>query len=69
MATAVPEGKEPLRNFAHQFVRQRFSQNKSADSDFNPQAEWKVLRPTLIRQTFSHQLRKLRLRYSNRRQK
>lgn len=67
MASAVPEGTEPLRNFAHQFVRQRFSQDKAADSEFNPLAEWKKLRPSLIRQTFQHQLRKLRARYSRNR--
>lgn len=66
MATAVPKGKEPLRNFAHQFVRQRFSQDKSVDSEFNPLAEWKLLRPTLIRQTLQHQLDKTRSRYRNR---
>jgi transglutaminase-like putative cysteine protease len=66
MATVVPEGKEPLRNFAHQFVRQRFSPDKSVDSEFNPLAEWKLLRPTLLRQTLRHQLEKVRDRYRNR---
>ncbi|MFZ0546203.1 MAG: transglutaminase domain-containing protein [Candidatus Promineifilaceae bacterium] len=66
MASAAPEGKEPLRNFAHQFVRQRFSPDKSADTDFNPISEWKLLRPTLIRQIFRHQLQKLRQRFRDR---
>jgi hypothetical protein len=66
MAAAVPEGKEPLRNFAHQFVQQRFSQNKLGDIEFNPLAEWKLLRPTLIRQMVNHQIYKLRKRYRER---
>jgi transglutaminase-like putative cysteine protease len=66
MAAAVPEGKEPLRNFAHQFVRQRFSPDKLPDSDFNALAEWKMLRPSLIRKTFNYQLRKMRQRYMGR---
>lgn len=69
MATAVPEGKEPLRNFAHQFVRQRFSQDKQPDSEFNALAEWKLLRPRLIRQTLSYQIEKLRSKYRNSREK
>jgi hypothetical protein len=69
IAVAAPEGKEPLRNFTHQFVRQRFSPDKSVDSDFDALAEWKLLRPTLVRQTLNHQLRKLRQRYQNRRQR
>lgn len=69
LAVAAPEGKEPLRNFAHQFVRQRFSQDKTPDSEFNAIAEWKVLRPTLIRQTFNHQLNKLRRRFRERAEK
>jgi transglutaminase-like putative cysteine protease len=69
LATAVPEGKEPLRNFAHQFVRQRFSQYKQPDSEFNALAEWKLLRPRLVRQTMSFQIEKLRSKYRNRREK
>jgi hypothetical protein len=69
LATAVPEGKEPLRNFAHQFVRQRFSQDKQPDSEFNALAEWKLLRPRLVRQTMSFQIEKLRSKYRNRREK
>ncbi len=68
MATAVPEGKEPLRNFAHQFVRQRFSPDKTVDSEFNALAEWKILRPTLLRQMFNHQIEKIRRRYRERTQ-
>jgi hypothetical protein len=66
LAAAAPEGKEPLRNFAHQFVRQRFSQDKTIDSEFNALAEWKLLRPTLFRQTVNHQIQKLRQRYRDR---
>jgi hypothetical protein len=66
MAAAAPDGKEPLRNFTHQFVRQRFSPDKTPDSEFNALAEWKILRPTLIRETFNHQLSKMRRRYRDR---
>ncbi len=69
MAAAAPEGKEPLRNFAHQFVRQRFSPDKTPDSEFNALAEWKLLRPTLIRQTLNHQLNKIRQRFRERSQR
>ena len=60
LGTAVPEGKEPLRNIVHQFVRQRFSPEGSSDADFDPRAEWKVLRPLMIRQTIAHQIDRLR---------
>ena len=62
LSSVVPEGKVPLRNLTREFVRQRFSPRRSADSDFDPRAEWKVLRPLMIRQMISHQLERLRSR-------
>lgn len=62
LAAAVPEGKEPLRTLTYQYVRQRFSPHRTADSDFDPRSQWRVLRPAMLRQTISHQLRRLRPR-------
>jgi transglutaminase-like putative cysteine protease len=62
LAASVPEGKEPLRNLTRQFVLQRFTPQRSGDNDFDPRAEWKVLRPLMLRQTIAHQLERLRKR-------
>lgn len=60
LATAVPSGKEPLRNLTHQFVQQRFSQRQASEESFDPRQEWKTLRPAMLRETIMFQLRKLR---------
>jgi transglutaminase-like putative cysteine protease len=62
LASVVPEGKVPLRNITRQFVRQRFSPQRSSDDDFDPRAEWKVLRPLILRRMVAHQLERLRSR-------
>jgi hypothetical protein len=63
LTAEVPKGKEPLRNLTRQFVKQRFGPPQTADDDFNPRREWRVLRPLLIRQTIVNQLRRFRDRW------
>jgi transglutaminase-like putative cysteine protease len=67
MVTAVPEGKEPIRNLTRQFVLKQFSASKKYDIGFNPRVQWKKLRPILIRQTLAKKLENLRNRFTNRR--
>jgi hypothetical protein len=62
LSGAVPEGKEPLRNITYQYVRQQFSRSRSVDEGFDPRAEWRSLRPAMIRRTLSLQLERLRNR-------
>jgi hypothetical protein len=60
LATAVPSGKEPLRNLTQQFVQQRFSPQQTSEESFDPRQEWKILRPAMLRETVLFQLRRLR---------
>jgi hypothetical protein len=63
LVAAVPEGKEPIRNLTHQFVRQQFSRAGSVEDDFDSQGEWKALRLPMIRHTIMHQLHRLTARF------
>jgi transglutaminase-like putative cysteine protease len=60
LATAVPEGKEPLRSLTHQYVRQIFSQDRAVESEYKPQSDWKTLRPLMLREAIAFQLRRIR---------
>ena len=62
LSGAVPDGKEPLRNLTHQFVRQQFSRSRSTDEGFDSREEWQALRPAMIRRTLAYQLERLRSR-------
>jgi hypothetical protein len=62
LSGAVPDGKEPLRNLTHQYVRQQFSRSRSVDQGFDPRVEWQTLRPAMIRRMLAHQLERLRNR-------
>lgn len=58
MATAVPEGKAPLRNLTQQFVLKQFSRQHEAEQGFNPRGEWRTLRPVLLRQLVANRLQR-----------
>jgi transglutaminase-like putative cysteine protease len=60
LSNAVPDGREPLRNLTHQYVRQQFSRSRSVDEGFDPREQWRALRPAMIRRTLAHQLDRLR---------
>jgi transglutaminase-like putative cysteine protease len=64
MVTAVPEGKDPIRNLTKQFVLKQFSASKKFDIGFNPRTQWQKLRPILIRQTLAKKMENLRKRFS-----
>ena len=51
--SAVPDGRTPIQNLIHLFVRQSYSP-PTATEPANPQAEWQTLRPLLIRHTLHH---------------
>ncbi len=63
LVAAVPEGKEPIRNLTHQFVRQQFSRDRSAEDNFDPRGEWKTLRLPMIRHTIRYQVYQLTSRF------
>ena len=69
MVTAVPDGKEPIRNLTRQFVLKRFSAAKSFEEGFDPRPIWQKLRPILIRQTLAKKMENLRERRANRRRR
>ncbi|MCP4423249.1 MAG: hypothetical protein GY803_02025 [Chloroflexi bacterium] len=64
MATAVPEGKAPIRNLTRQFVLKQFSPARRTDADFEPQTEWRQLRPLLIRKAVFRRLQRWQERLS-----
>lgn len=51
LSSAVPQGKVPISNLTRQFVLQRFSPTHAAGGDIDPQQEWRVLRPVLLRES------------------
>lgn len=59
LGSVVPEGRMPLLNLTHQFVRQQFSAARSSDADFDPRKEWRVLRPQMLRHGLIYQLHRL----------
>ncbi|MFN2189261.1 MAG: transglutaminase-like domain-containing protein [Candidatus Promineifilaceae bacterium] len=64
LAVAIPDGKEQLRNLTHQYVRRRFSPPGSIDAEYSPKADWKILRPIMIKEAIIHQLLRFRGRWS-----
>lgn len=56
LATAVPEGRQPILNLTNEFVVRRFAPEKQKNPLFNPLQEWKALRPLLMRKTVNHYL-------------
>jgi len=60
LATAVPEGKEPIRILTHQYVLKQYSPEKSYEDGFDPLPLWRQLRPVLLRQTIITWLNKWR---------
>jgi transglutaminase-like putative cysteine protease len=51
LETAVPEGKSAIHNLIQQFVLLRFSPRRDTTGSFDSLAEWRVLRPLLLRQS------------------
>ena len=64
MATAVPEGKTPIRNLTRQFVLKQFSPSREMEPDFEPQIEWRQLRPLLYRRAVASRLERWQKRLS-----
>ncbi|MBK8988538.1 MAG: transglutaminase domain-containing protein [Chloroflexi bacterium] len=62
LATAVPEGKTPIRNLTQQFVLKQFSRTHGEEDGFDSLTEWQVLRPLLLRQSIVSRLEKWRQR-------
>jgi transglutaminase-like putative cysteine protease len=60
MTTAVPEGQEPIRNLTNQYVRQQFAPQHAPDEGFDSLAEWRTLRPLLIRESIAARWRRFR---------
>lgn len=58
MTAAVPEGRSPIRNLTHEYVRKQFSSDYADDGEFNSRKEWGKLRPLLIKQSITTRLRK-----------
>ncbi len=57
MATAVPEGKTPIRSLTRQFVLKQFSPARSIEEGFDSQKEWQQLRPLLLRRIVVNRLK------------
>ncbi len=64
MATAVPEGKASIRNLTRQFVLKQFSPSRATEPDFEPQIEWRQLRPLLYRRAIVSRVERWQKRLS-----
>jgi transglutaminase-like putative cysteine protease len=58
ITSVVPEGRSPIRKLTHEYVRKRFSRSYTADEAFNPQDEWRELRPLLLKKSIGATLRR-----------
>lgn len=56
LVTAVPEGKEPIRNLTQQYVLRHFSREKRYEEGFDPIPLWKQLRPLLLKKSISNRM-------------
>lgn len=56
MASAVPDGRTPIRNLTREYVRKQFSEDHKIGEGFEPVEEWRLLRPLLIRQSIVSRL-------------
>ncbi len=66
LATAVPEGKEPIQNLTNQYVRKQYSPQQEEDIHFSPTQEWQQLRPVLLKEMFKNQTQRLKMRLKRR---
>jgi transglutaminase-like putative cysteine protease len=60
LATAVPEGEDAINQLTGEYVIRQFSRLRSGRADFNSLAEWRLLRPLLLRHTARATLRRWR---------
>jgi transglutaminase-like putative cysteine protease len=51
LVAVVPQGQQPIRNLTRQYVLRLFSPARATDADFDAHAEWRSLRPVLLRQS------------------
>ena len=56
----LPTGEQPIKNLTNQFSISRYSPEKQADPDFDPQEEWKILRPILNKSWVNHKAKQFR---------
>ena len=57
MTVVVPEGRSPIRNLTHEYVRKQFSGSYMEDNSFDPHGEWRTLRPLLIKESIAQRIR------------
>ena len=62
LATAVPEGEQPINRLTDEYVVRQYSRAHAGRADFSPLEEWRLLRPHLLRHTARASLRRWRNR-------
>ena len=67
LVTAVPEGKEPIRSLTRQYVLKQFSRQRAYEDGFDPLAQWKQLRPLLLRKSLLTRLKRFQQKSRQRR--
>jgi transglutaminase-like putative cysteine protease len=65
MTAAVPDGRSPIRNLTHEYVRKQFSGSYADDDGFDPSKEWSSLRPLLIKESIASRFRRWQERRKN----
>lgn len=58
MVQKIPQGEQSIWNLTQQYVLKQFSRHHRADEAFDPQHEWRLLRPLLLRHTLISQWQK-----------
>lgn len=62
MTVVIPEGRSPIRNLTHEYVRKQFSGKYADGNGFDPRSEWRTLRPLLIKESIAMRIRNWRKR-------
>jgi hypothetical protein len=60
LLTEIPEGGTQVRNLTRQYVLRQFSPTHENEEDFNPQTEWRTLRPLFLRKSVQKRLEQWR---------
>jgi len=59
LVTAVPEGKDAIRNLTRQYVLKQFSRQHAYEDGFDSISHWRQLRPLLLKRSIVTRLQKL----------
>jgi hypothetical protein len=62
LTSAVPKGKQPIRNLTQHYVISKFSSRPESTNGYDPREEWRKLRPVLLRESVRRRFQRMRNR-------